>query len=374
MSENTRKINSRKIEKAASKPGKRRGGLVALMYIAFVLGISMVLASIIILSANEVFAFVKPDIAGVIEVPENATTREIAASLQSAGIINNTWLFEIYTWMSKADGKFQSGKYELNANMDYPQIVRILKRTSSYRETITLTIPEGYTLSQIVTLLSGNKVAKEEDLRKALFSGEFNYDFVKELPEGDTRLEGYLFPDTYEFYIDDSAENVIDKMLKNFDNRFSADLRSQAKANGVSIRDAVIIASLIEKEAKLNRDRPAISSVIYNRLKSEDIQLLQIDATLVYILGHVPTAADKTIDSPYNTYRYGGLPPGPICSPGLSSIKAAVRPDYSNYFYYVAKPDGGHIFSITYDEHLAAIEEVAKMKEEQPEESESNEG
>ena len=341
-----------------ARGGARHGCLVAVAYAAFILGISMILSSFVILFANEVFAFVKPDIATVVEVTEDDTFSTISEKLSDAGIIRYPALFNLYLNIAKSGTTFEPGQYEVSAKLDYPAIARAMRKTT-VRETVRVTVPEGYTTAQIVTLLAQKNVCSEEALYAAIETEDFDYDWLTELGEGKRRLEGYLFPDTYEFYVEDDPKAVIGKFLANFGAKYNEDLRAATEKTGYSLREIVIIASMIEREAKLSEERPVIASVIYNRLDSAKFPYLQIDATVAYILGRAPTDADLTIDDPYNTYVNEGLPPGPIANPGLASIQAALDPTETGYYFYVARRDGSHIFSRTASEHEEAIREVS---------------
>ncbi len=334
------------------------GCLVGAMYVAFVLGVSMFLASLVIIAANEVFAFVKPDRTAVIEVQEEATAAEVAGLLKDAGIIKYPALFRLYCTVSGA--QFKAGKYEIDADLDYSAIARTLRYTSTYKETVRVTIPEGYTAAQIVAALVENQVAESEALYDAIQNYDFSYDFLEGIGDSRTRLEGYLFPDTYEFYVNDSAPNVIAKFLTNFDVKFTPKLRTRAADLGLSLNDVVIIASMVEREARRDNERAIVASVIYNRLANPaTYPRLQIDATVQYIVGHAPTPEDLQIEDPYNTYQNDGLPPGPISNPGIASLEAALYPAETDYYYYVARSDGTHIFSRTLEEHNAAIAAVS---------------
>jgi len=338
--------------------------LTALLYAAFVLGVSMFCAGFIIMCANEVFAFVKPDLTGVVEIDEADSYAVVAEKLEDAGLIEHPWLFRLYCQVSNPT--FRTGVFELNANLDYNAMKKSMTRVSTYRETVWVTIPEGYTVKQIADVMAEKGVCTAEDFLDMVENGEFDYDFLPETGENvKYRLEGYLFPDTYQFYVDDDPETVIRKFLNNFGNRFTDKLVKRTADRGMTMDEVMIIASLIEREAKLDYERPMVSSVIHNRLASPaSFPYLQIDATVQYILGRAPTGDDMSIDDPYNTYVYAGLTPGPICNPGIDAITAVLYPEDTEYYYYVARADGTHIFSKTYDEHLAAINEARATFEE----------
>lgn len=342
---------------------RAHGCLTAVLYTMFVLGVSMFLAGFVIIAANEVFAFVKPDRSAVVELSAEETPATVAEQLEAAGIIEYPALFRLYCALSGAT--FKSGRYELNADLDYSAIARSLRRTSTFKETVRVTIPEGYTVEQIVDTLVENRVASREDLLHAIANYEFSHEFIAGIGDSRVRLEGYLFPDTYEFYVNDSAPNVIAKFLTNFNNKYTEKLRTRAEELGLTMNEVVIIASLVEREAKRADERAVVASVIYNRLAAPDsFPRLQIDATVQYLVGHAPTPEDLEIDDPYNTYLYRGLPPGPIANPGIASLEAVLYPADTSYYYYVARSDGSHIFSETLEEHNAAIAQVIAENEE----------
>lgn len=329
--------------------------LTAILYAAFILGVSMFCAGFIIMCANEVFAFVRPDVNAVVEINEEDSYAVVAEKLEDAGLIEHPWLFRLYCNVSNPT--FRSGKFELNANLDYNAMKKALTRVSTYRETVWVTIPEGYTARQIADTLEEKGVCTAQDFLDMAENGEFDYDFLPQA-NADTicRLEGYLFPDTYQFYVGDDPENVVRKFLNNFEVRFTEKLVNRTADMGLTMGDVMIIASMIEREAKLDYERPMIASVIFNRLNDPaTFPYLQIDATVQYILGRAPTSEDLAVDSPYNTYINTGLTPGPICNPGIDAITAVLYPEDTDYHYYVACADGTHIFSRTYEEHQNAI-------------------
>jgi len=195
-----------------------------------------------------------------------------------------------------------------------------------------------------------------EDLWEAAKNYDFDYDFLDDSTLGqERRLEGFLFPDTYQFYLNDTPENVLDKMLDNFDNRVTTEMRDTIKANGYSLRDVIIIASIIEEEAAGDADRDKVASVIYNRLKNPSgptVGFLQLDSTINYIIYGTDTKFSLEIDSPYNTYKYKGLPAGPISNPGLKAIKAAITPASTNYYYFAINKNYETQFFSSYNAFL----------------------
>lgn len=350
-------------------------------YMLAVLVVSAVLAVGMWLAADDVLALTKPDNLITITVSEGDSLDAVAENLKEHGLVNYKLLFKLYGTFSHLEDKLGAGTFELNQQFDYHALANALQITSESRATVTLTFPEGYTCSQIFDMLAENGVCTLEELEDTAANYDFDYEFLEDLAFGETnRLEGYLFPDTYDFYVDDDPERVINKFLSNFSSKvtdemlaavddLNASIRTWMEEEGTfseeDIEDAmmdvskvVTVASLIEKEAGSDQERTLISSVIYNRLTTHVHELLQIDATVEYALGEHKTALtadDLAVDSPYNTYQYKGLPPGPIANPGLSSIIAAIYPKETDYFFYALDSDGTHRFFETYMDQQAFL-------------------
>jgi UPF0755 protein len=220
-------------------------------------------------------------------------------------------------------------------------------------DTLRFTIPEGYDIKRVTAKLAEEGLINQEAFLKEIESGQFDYEFLKDAPAGPDRLEGFLFPETYEIFATANEHDIIDKMLYQFNKVFTAEYYARAEELGMSVREVITLASIIEREARVPEDRPIIASVFYNRLTID--MPLQSCATVQYILGEqkpVLSIKDTQIESPYNTYQNLGLPPGPIASPGADSIKAALYPADTNYLYFLAKGDGSHAFSSTYEQFL----------------------
>ncbi len=335
-----------------------------LTYILFVLVTSAILAGVGWLLINDLCAFNKEDITATIEVTADDTIGTIADKLHDAGLIEYKWFFRLFATVADAKDKIGTGTYELNTEMDYRALIVGMHNSSGNlnSDTVRVTIPEGYTVSQIIKLLAENGVNTEENLLEAAKTATFDYDYIDNNSEDISRLEGYLFPDTYDFYLNEKASSALNRLIKNFNSKLDEDLLAQAEARGYDLQDIITIASLIEKETD-GTDQANIASVIYNRLegpgdKGGTYGMLQIDASLLYALpdhtGPI-TNEDKQVDSPYNLYKYAGLPPTPIANPGLASIEAALEPADTNYYYYALGKDGKHHFSSTLEEHNAFL-------------------
>ena len=328
---------------------KKRSGLSgAAIYAIFVIGVSALLACIGWVAANDVLALNKPEKTATITITNDDSFGDVAEKLKDEGLIEYKFLFNLFATFTRSKDDVVAGTFTLNTDMDYRALLSGMSANSDTRATVTVTIPEGYTVDQIFTLLEEKGVASVEDLQDMAANHDYAFSFLQDLEMGDYhRLEGYLYPDTYEFTTPQNSLYVINKMLVRFDEQFTDAMRQEVADSGRTIHEIITIASMIEKETDGN-DRADIASVIYNRLNNPSggtQRYLQIDATLAYINGgKVPTEADKSIDSPYNTYLYKGLPAGPISNPGLESIKAAMNPNRTSYYYYALGDDGVHHF------------------------------
>ena len=349
----------RRTEERRKRPRRKRrrlfGAAFAAVYAAGVIGVSVVLACVGWIAANDVLALNKEPKTVTITVTAEDSFGDVATRLKKEGLIEYKGLFKLFAGITGGKDKVTMGTYTLNTDMDYRALLSGMSVNSATKAEVSVTIPEGYTVQQIFRLLEEKGVATVEDLNKVAAEHDYKFSFLADIPLGDpNRLEGYLYPDTYTFYTPHSALYAINKMLVNFDARVDDEIREEIAATGRTMHEIITIASLIEKETD-GTDRAKVSSVIYNRLNNPTagtVGYLQIDATLAYINGgKVPTEADKQIDSPYNTYLHKGLPAGPIANPGLASIRSAIKPEKTGYFYYALGDDDVHHFFKSYEEH-----------------------
>ena len=343
-----------------SRRQKNGGCAGTVVYVIAVLGISVILSLAAIFVANDVFAFVKENAVKEITVSENTDLLALAKQLDDEGVINYGTIFKLYVRVKGDNQGVLAGSYSLNPNMDYGQIIDTLVNASS-TETMKITVPEGYSIAQIRQLLLDEHVCTEDALDEVLNTYSFKHEFLKDkLPAEEGWLEGYLFPDTYEIYKGNATVvDTINKMLNNFESKYDDDIKAGAETLGRSMHDIVTIASLVEREAQVDSERAKIAGVIYNRLNNpSEFPYLQVDASVLYGLGRTSgplSQEDLASDTPYNLYTKQGLPPGPICNPGYASLYAAAHPEQHNYYYYVAMPDGSHLFANSYEEHQANI-------------------
>ena len=377
--------HSRREEEHSSRPPQRRrrrrraGAMGALLYVIFVLGVSALLAGLGWTWANDILALNKEPLTAVVTLPDDIFTQKeitvevtgedgkkvkekqtvkeadmdyVADLLKENGLIEYKAIFKMFSSITNAKYDLSAGTYELNTEMDYRALLSNLGSSSSSRMVTTVTIPEGMTQAQIFALLEEKGVATVDELNETAANYDFKYSFLKGVvPLGDPkRLEGYLFPDTYEFYMGEEPVSVLNKMILRFDEIFTDEMRQEVQNDGRTIQDVVTVASMIEKETD-GSDQAKIASVIYNRLDnptSETAGYLNIDATILYATGG--TEVDLNADTPYNTRTHKGLTPTAIASPGVDALKAAVYPDSTRYYFYALGDDGKHHFFATYRE------------------------
>ena len=316
------------------------------IYVGGILLISFILATIGWRWAGDVLALNKEPLTASVTITEGESLGDVTAELKEKGLVKYGYLFQLFASFTHKAEKITAGSYELSTVMDYSALLNNISSTSAYRETVTVTIPEGYTVEEIFKLMENKGVCSYNDLLKVAQEETFDFDFLKDVKTTkEKRLEGYLFPDTYEFYKGADAKNVINTMLKNFDERFDSKMEAEMQLLGYSKNDIIIMASIIEKETD-GSDQRNIASVIQNRLKNTWATpkgYLQVDSTIQYLLKERKkklTDKDLEIDSPYNTYKNPGLPIGPICNPGLTAIEAALEPNKTNYYYFMLGKDG----------------------------------
>ena len=363
--------------------------LVTFVWIAIIVFIGVTLANVLWACASDVLAFGRENREISVSIEDSDTMEDISRKLYDAGLIRYPNLFSLYAQFTDAREDIGSGTFTLNTIYDYHALVNFMNSDSAERQIVEVVIPEGYNCAQLFALLEEKGVCTVADLEAYAADGDLDeYWFLADVERGDRYcLEGFLFPDTYEFYVDDDPRRVLEKMLDDFDYRFTDEMRSNLitlnqrltewmedegcgeeyiSEHQLTLRELVTVASLIEEETANTLESYTISSVIYTRLYrwGDTPAFLNIDAAILYALGvhkEELTAADLQVDSPYNTYTHTGLTPGPISNPGLHSLNAALDPDDTDYYYYAMDPEEGtHHFSEDEDEHnafLASLEE-----------------
>lgn len=401
-----------KIMRRNSRNTKSRGCVIALVYAAIVCSISALLSFYIIVGLNDMFGLVKEESEITVEIPKDATLDQVTNILDENGIVEYPFFFKLYAGFTN-DTSYKAGTFVLNTKSDYDQIIRKLTKPATADNSIVkVTIPEGYTVEQIGELLEEYCVCEKEAFINSVQYADFSsYDFVNYIPKSETRiyrLEGYLFPSTYDFYIWGGSKHAITKMLAAFEDNVLADTdydydaitnnkslstdkkKSKKTELGKKLDKIIIMASVVEREVPGVDDMKKVASVFYNRLNNPKVQgtggMLQSDATRWYpfatatalkesdkitasekenwIENHKgsytmtatnPTSGEsetKTFDtSLYDTYVVSGLPTGPICCPGMNSINAAISPASTSYYFFYSKSDGTTLFAETYSQH-----------------------
>ncbi len=300
-----------------------------------------------------------------VSVEEGDSPQSVGEKLEENGAIESAAQFRALVSLLGYDGRLQAGDYEFDQNT--PALSAVYRIRKGIVSTRSVTVVEGWRLEQIAGALAEKGIDRQNFIDAAK-AGDYNFGFLEEAIPGES-LEGYLFPAVYSFRKRDKASDIVPAMLAAFDKNVPSDLRDEAAASGLSLREVITLASIVEREAQVPQDRPVIAQVFLRRLSLG--MPLEADPTVQYALGNDPESVSKygywkpelgsedlAIDSPYNTYVYSGLPPGPICNPGLDSIKAVIHPANTNYLYFVAKPDGSHLFAETLSEHIENIETV----------------
>ncbi len=355
-----------RVERMRRSRKKRRWYYVPL-YFLLVIAVSFILAECGWMLFSDFCAFNRGEVVETTVVVDTGDkVKDVADKLYDAGLIKYKLFFRAFAAVAKAEEKIGAGTYRLNTDMDYRALIVGMRSSSGTMktETVKVTIPEGFSVRDIIALLAQKGVATEADLLDAAQNAVFDYDFIDQTSHDASRLEGYLFPDTYEFYKPERASSALNRLLINFESKLDAweGELSYAQTRGYSLKDIVTIASLIEKETD-GTDQARIASVIYHRLDGSGSRggtygMLQIDASLLYALpdhtGPI-TSADLETDSPYNLYRHEGLPPTPIANPGAKCIVAALTPESTDYYYYGLAKDGRHRFFTTYSEFTAFL-------------------
>ena len=332
--------------------------------------IGLIFILLIVLTVTFVFTQVgavnknnKKDI--VIDIPTGSSVNSISNILYENKLIKNKILFKLVTKLNDKATKIKAGKYLINQTYTNNDILNLLASGKIYNDGIKITIPEGSTSKEIISILTDNKLGNKEKYEELINNPKEFYEDIEFLKENNIiSLEGFLYPETYYFSKDLSEKEILKEMLITFDNVYTDEFKKQQKNINMNLQKVITLASIVEKEAVKDEDRPLIAGVFYNRLKID--MPLQSDATIQYIFEErkkIVTYNDLKIDSPYNSYTNKGLPPTPIANPGIKSIKATLYPTESNNLYFVATIDGGNNYSETYEQHLKYVKEYKEQRD-----------
>lgn len=350
-----------------SRRRRRSNGVALLVSVLLVLGAAGFLAFFAISSATDLLAFGKENRQIEVTIESGMSVNEIAQLLGEKGVVEQPLTFRLYAALRNKDQGFQAGSYVFNSNMSYDRIITALRSGDIIKEEVTLTFYEGMTLREMAALLEENSVCKAADFISYTDTAELAYEFIDMMPENDLRfrrLEGYLFPDTYDFYVGENVQSVAKKFLKNFQNRIMPELYPEIQDAGMTLDEAVTLASVIQKEAGNPGEMAMVSSVFHNRMDdvAAGLPMLQSDVTILYVESDIKPYQTRTTQEmydAYNTYVCQGLPVGPICSPGLDAIKTAIHPEESQYYFFVTDINGKYYYSKTLDQHYANVRKAA---------------
>jgi UPF0755 protein len=292
-----------------------------------------------------------------INIGQGENALAVGAQLSDVHIISGKWFLVFYLWQTGQLHKIVAGAYEFAPGLKIPEIAKIITGGEVQTQRIVLTFPEGWTAKQMAERINAKGLPGDDFLtmvKNPPVQLKQQFPIIQNLPAGQS-LEGYLFPDTYYFVKDATAEDIIDKMLKDFSQRITPDMLSAISGQNKTLFQIITMASIVEGEVKSDSDRKVVAGIFWKRIANG--QRLQSDATLEYILGTNAlqhSIAETQTNSPYNTYQNAGLPPGPVSNPSLSSIEAAIYPTDSSYNYFLTDPKTGNtIFAATYEQHLA---------------------
>lgn len=355
-------------KKKKKKKRSATGCLKRIFYALFIMVVSGVLAYFLVVFLLDSMAINRDEKVVDFEIPagENWGTERIASELETKGLIENAFCFRVFSKVTKSDGKWQVGVFTLSPDMGYSALIETLQ-TMTPRETVTVTIPEGFTVEEIAALLEENSVCDSKSFFDAVIYGVYDYDFVNQIPTAEDgeehagriyRLEGYLFPDTYNFYVGSSGETVVKRMLDNFNNKLTEEIRTAIQDKGWTIDQAIIMASIVEGEAASKEDMEKVSKVLENRLApNSGYPKLELCSTRDYVRDILPSIAGVEVTSiAYNTYKREGLPVGAINNPGLQALMAALNPSTDEevqncYFFATDYNTGITYFSKSFNEH-----------------------
>ncbi len=340
------------------------------MWIAMIVAVGFGIARFAMVNINDMLAVGRDDSVVQIQIPRNATGEQVAAILQESGVIRKPEFFAMYSSLTKSEGHYQYGTYEIKRNMDYEAIINHIQYNGNRldNETTRITFTEGMDVRQIAQKLEENNICTVDEVLAAANNSEYFdiYSAINSITNDSERyylLEGYLFPDTYDFYTGENPIDALSKLLNNYRNKITQEMKDKAASMNMTMDQVITLASMIQAEAANVEDMYMISSIFHNRLRdgaAQGVATLDSDPTVwypYYSREEVPADQVDTFQSRYNTYEVQGLPPGPICNPGLDAINAALNPRTSDYYYFCHK-DGQVYYSRTLAEHQQKLVEL----------------
>lgn len=356
------------------KVKNKNGWFFRFVWFVFVIFFSIILSKYMLGNVNDMLAMNKPEESVIVEIPENSKAGDIAKILHEKGVIDKKNFFRLYVNLTNSSKKFSAGVYNLKTNMDYEAIISHMKNKKNSKEVVEITFTEGMNILDYAELLDDNGICKKESFLESCNSDEFDakFEFLKNIDKTKVycKLEGFLYPDTYQFYKGESANDSIKRFLHNFEKKVVKDssVQEMFKNSSFSLQEIIVIASLVQAESANKDDMFNVSSVIQNRLKTlsnngynvfgeGDLATLRIDSTVWYPYKTRQNVPKKSASSfkAYNTYEIKGLPPGSICSPSTEAITAALKPNSTNYYYFCHSKTGEAFYAKTNNAHIANL-------------------
>jgi len=326
-----------------------------LLWLALAAGLFLILLAPLLwlrVQFQELFrGYVEPEVQ--VQIARGATVSEIGEILEARGIISSARLFRLYVYMNGLSARLKAGEYRFSEAVSLADVVKAIEAGQIYYHRVT--IPEGLEIPLIAELFVKARFGTISGFLSVMNRG----DMIADLDPVAENLEGYLFPETYFLTLGMTEHEIVDMMLQNFRRFWTPERQERARELGMTVREILTLASLIEKEAALDQERALVSAVFHNRLRKD--MRLACDPTVIYAVKRIKpydgviNQSDLELDSPYNTYLYTGLPPGPITNPGRLAIEAALYPADTDYLYFVSRNDGSHVFSARYQEHAEAV-------------------
>lgn len=365
-----RKQEKKEMKAREKVKGRNNRGLFRCVWISMILLVSIALTRYLMVGVDDLLAVSRASGSAQVELEENCSVGDVADVLKEQGIINNSFFFTMYCLVTGADDGFGQGSFTLDTNLDYEAIINYLQTTGNRQDVVTITFPEGLSLLEVAQKLEENEVCTVEEVLEAANSGEYdNYDFINAIDNEEDRyykLEGYLFPDTYDFYKGEDPKIALGKMINNCQNRFSKETRDEIQEQGYTIDEVLTLASIVQAEATDEKDMRMVAGILINRLEngaSRDIYRLECDSTTYYPYrskSQVPEEERDTFKSTYDTYTIEGLPPGPICNPGMDAIQAVLEPssESAGMYYFCHDADGNAYYASTWSQHEANLAEA----------------
>lgn len=365
-----RKQEKKEMKAREKVKGRNNRGLFRCVWISMILLVSIALTRYLMVGVDDLLAVSRASGSAQVELEENCSVGDVADVLKEQGVINNSFFFTMYCLVTGADDGFGQGSFTLDTNLDYEAIINYLQTTGNRQDVVTITFPEGLSLLEVAQKLEENEVCTVEEVLEAANSGEYdNYDFINAIDNEKDRyykLEGYLFPDTYDFYKGEDPKIALGKMINNCQNRFSKETRDEIQEQGYTIDEVLTLASIVQAEATDEKDMRMVAGILINRLEdgaSRDIYRLECDSTTYYPYrskSQVPEKERDTFKSTYDTYTIEGLPPGPICNPGMDAIQAVLEPssESAGMYYFCHDADGNAYYASTWSQHEANLAEA----------------